>query len=1213
MRRLLALPLLLALFIPSLPARVGPPPAKPQPPSPRLMKLRMLTYDRRPSAMLKAWAPQVAEKKDDKKEPDPIDVELKALQRHVTLGQWAEVKAYFAKLTEEESKAGFEQMLRSLAMGPVPMRPGMPGGPEGLVMMGEMGSMPGGMPPGGAMAYAEKNQFAPDDLVGIAGCAPRKLEKSDLSLLGTITRQAVSSATVVEAIVRRFKDEAGKPKGALTRRQAAVILVQAGEADHVGELLPSLADARKAGDLQGLNLLARHYLARHDKGARLTLLEQAWEATQSALAVPVTPETQEEQEEALIRAVDLAPRLKENVGQEWLAASFAKEPARGMLILATIGTLSSKGLQMQAQDAAARHKVLKLQKIAVEAMLARSPRMAKEWRETLSLLASNWQREADVSYKFAENNKARLRRDRYGNIFWFEEEFFYNRRPMSFGPKPIDLTDVLEVRPGPAWLAAIRDDLRPKLAIVLCQLHLKADEEADAFPYIEDLARTHRGQAKELAREFLRVWTTNHDMNDAKRRTNPYYYIYGFERRSDGIPLTRSKQERNLVELAGWVAKLKKLEPQIGELDEELLARAFTACHSSAEVYRSEAVEKVFGPIGGLKPKTLSGLAQQMRENLAGVWRRPAEQQDKKTNRKNKDIEQEVLRGYAVGRKMVDDALVKFPNDWSLVLARAALAHDEVSFQQELKKDTSFAPRRNEAYALFRRAAELYASVARDLPEDEQSTRPYEQWFYASLGAVDLGQVSEEKVPDERQHARIKEALARLPGELADRHRERFANTLFNRMSGVRPQVKFRYLKGGFAIVGDHKAASEAKKLYEYYRDLVTEIQLVAAVDGPADVGHKRPFGVYVSLRHTRDIERESGGFGRYLQNQNTSTYFSWNYGRPTADYRDRFTETVKNALKEHFEVLSVTFETDKVRSRAEKEYGWRVTPYAYLLLKARGPQVDRLPPIRLDLDFLDTTGYVVLPVETATVVLDARSATGAGRPARNVKVTQILDERQANDGKLIVEVKASADGLVPELDELIELKPEGFEVVKTDDQGVAVSRFQQETDTITIASERTWLVTLQATTTTPPKSFRFGTSRFDGAKMVYQRYDDADMMAATEVMDLEATYAKQSRAWVWWLIGGAAGVLLAGGVLVAVLARPRKQASSKWQVPRKLTPFSAIALLERIRDEGGLDEPGRAEIRQTIERVERHYFGATNGEAVDLGQLTAVWVGKAR
>src|SRR5207245_5986250 len=191
--------------------------------------------------------------------------------------------------------------------------------------------------------------------------------------------------------------------------------------------------------------------------------------------------------------------------------------------------------------------------------------------------------------------------------------------------------------PEDLWLAAVRPDLRPRLHVLLCQLHLKADEETKAFPHIEQLAPSHPRPARDLANEFLRVWTRNHDPNAARAYTNPYMFMYGFDRRSDGIPLTRSKQERNLADLAGWVNRLKKLP--LGELDEQLLAKAFTACHSTAEVYRSAAIEKVFGPLGGLKPRVLAGLAQQMRENLAGVWRRPEEQKDKKTNRKTLDIQ----------------------------------------------------------------------------------------------------------------------------------------------------------------------------------------------------------------------------------------------------------------------------------------------------------------------------------------------------------------------------------------------------------------------------------------------------------------------------------------------------------------------------------------------------------------------------------------------
>ena len=88
---------------------------------------------------------------------------------------------------------------------------------------------------------------------------------------------------------------------------------------------------------------------------------------------------------------------------------------------------------------------------------------------------------------------------------------------------------------------------------------------------------------------------------------------------------------------------------------------------------------------------------------------------------------------------------------------------------------------------------------------------------------------------------------------------------------------------------------------------------------------------------HTREIERESGGFGKYLQNQ-TSMMYAYNYGRPLENYRDKFEEAARIALDEHFEVLSVTFQEPDIHSRAAEEYGWRITPYAYLLLKPSGP-----------------------------------------------------------------------------------------------------------------------------------------------------------------------------------------------------------------------------------------------------------------------------------
>src|SRR5207244_3904425 len=93
--------------------------AKPDAPkeSPRLQKLKALSFDRRPSAILKAWAPAVPEtpKEGEKdKKPDPLDLEMKTFQRQVTLGKWDAVKAYLAGLPEDEAKAGYKQLLQSL-------------------------------------------------------------------------------------------------------------------------------------------------------------------------------------------------------------------------------------------------------------------------------------------------------------------------------------------------------------------------------------------------------------------------------------------------------------------------------------------------------------------------------------------------------------------------------------------------------------------------------------------------------------------------------------------------------------------------------------------------------------------------------------------------------------------------------------------------------------------------------------------------------------------------------------------------------------------------------------------------------------------------------------------------------------------------------------------------------------------------------------------
>lgn len=1224
----------------AVPPGAVPPPGAAAAPLTRLARLKTLTFDRRPSAILKAWAPP---KKEDvppgtpPKDPkvEALDKELEAFQRTVVAGEWDKVKGYMAALPDEEATAAFTQILQQMQMNRPPNMDGIDPEVQQRMMMIAPGSQ----------QYAEKATFSPDDLFGLAACCPKGTnpkfvgersavfgvaaataaapkgfdEKAHLPQFANILRTAIQSGTLPEVAVKRFQAEAAKPadQAVLTRRQLAKLLTLANLAEYTADFLPTLEQAQKENDLEGMNLLSRHFIALHAKESKTGgNLEKAWNAVQVSLTLPGGKK--EDQEEALLRAVELAPKVEKELGQAWLDESFTKKPERGMDILATVGGLVSQGLATRPFQVAERGNALKLMSTAVNALLKASPERAAGWRSTLTLLAAAWVKEAEFSRQFDRSTEPRLRQDFYGNIYYSGDDdemgpMMRMQRPDM--PQPITVGDVLRARPSEEWVQAVDPGFRPKLAGLLARLHLKASEEDKAFPMIETLASAQPDEAKALVKEFLSVWTKNHDPNANRNRNRYSWFFYGFEQRAESIPLTRSKQERNLAELGEWVVRIKKLPIKFP--DDELVVKAFTACHSSAEVYKTEAIEKVFGPLGSLQPRTLAGLAQQMRSNLAGLWREPAEQEKQKTKRKKKDIQEEVLAGYAVAKQTIADGLAKFPDHWALLAAQASVMHDELNYKQELAKASDFSARRQKAFDVFQKAAGEYAKVAAKLPEDERTNLVFEQWFYASLGGCDLGLITEDKQAAPKEPARIRAALQALPPQAAEKQMDRFANDLFTRMSGAKPHLKFRYLKAGFEIVGDHKQAGEAKKVFDYYKDLVRELKLETLIDGSAQVGNGQPFGVFVNLKHTRDIERESGGFGRYLQNQNSGGYFSYNYGRPTADYKDRFEANAREVLKEHFEVLTVTFQDEKVNSRAvPNEFGWRYTPYAYLLLKPRGPQVDKLPPLRLDLDFLDTSGYAVLPIESPAVPIDCKG-TPEPRPLDKLSVTQVLDERQADKKKLLLEIKAVGVGLIPPLEQLATVESAGFEIEKVDDGGVAVKKFEEEQAANGVVSERIWTVTFKGKDGQEelPKAFTFATVKLptketDG--LIYQRYQDADLVAVPQEVQLDKQYGQKSNLWLYATVGGGIlGLGLLAGLGLILRSALRKPTDTGTALPDDLNAFSVMEILLRAKASGRLSASQRDEVDQTITKLEAYYFSdERTGTAPDLPAIAKKWVG---
>ena len=86
----------------------------------------------------------------------------------------------------------------------------------------------------------------------------------------------------------------------------------------------------------------------------------------------------------------------------------------------------------------------------------------------------------------------------------------------------------------------------------------------------------------------------------------------------------------------------------------------------------------------------------------------------------------------------------------------------------------------------------------------------------------------------------------------------------------------------------------------------------------------------------------------------------------------------------------SITFHDNKIQSRTIGQPGWRETPLAYVLLKAKDASVDRIPELKMDLDFYDSLGPALLPVSTASQVIDARPEKASARPVDKLTLTQI-------------------------------------------------------------------------------------------------------------------------------------------------------------------------------------------------------------------------------
>jgi len=809
----------------------------------------------------------------------------------------------------------------------------------------------------------------------------------------------------------------------------------------------------------------------------------------------------------------------------------------------------------------------------------------------------------------------------------------------------VTIEQMLESAPKGAWLGALELQVAASVQLAAARLILLTENLDRLAPILAAFTKTDKATAALLGNDYLLRWAQLHDPNFTQEALRQY------KLEGHAIVLTRAEQEASLRELGGMLGKLDVSTRDL--LDVELLVTAFDLCHSRAEVYTRDQFVEVFGPIDQASPTLVLALVERMRRKLGLNWRNLTVQRDAATRRNIDDVFQLVNHGYAEADQVADAWIKSHPDDWRMNCVTGSLLSDWSEFayfqavvgNEDEDRFVTYLKRTADALSHFREAAKAYSTKVPKMKQTDFDLLPYRAWFYGLLGIAHEGDVNLRKGVTREGLHEIRDAMAKLPGGAAGVHLRLFSTMVADNVKGnlIAPEMKYRYLSSAVEITGRGDRVYPAEEKVQYYESLLKEIRLESRLDGSAKIRERGSFGVFVSLVHTADLARESGGFGKYLQNETRRTVS----GRTITEqpfYRDRFEEALRLALGDFFEIRTILFadvnagahdykpaagvpaETTATRAESHATQ-WQETPLAYLHLVAKDTTVDRLPALEIELDFFDRDGKVVIPVPSPPVLIEISPDAPAKRPISEVELTEIIDSRELVEHKrLKMDVVATAHGLIPGLDELIDMKSFGLPVVSVDDrEGLLVRELKADDSGMYPMSERSWTVELDPTSLLRGAKeridFQFPKTLSTETKVVFRTYKDLDPIEAASLVPLVEGEEVKSVAqpdYRVWALGFGAAILALGGLIYWVMRkRPDViERAPPFVVPRDVTPFSVVSLLHRIRTspDAQLTEEARVELYREIVTLERAAFATktTPQSTPDLELLAARWVRSA-
>ena len=922
--------------------------------------MRELDFTRKPEAVLAARAKlgfgQVAHPNPDTAQPMDL---ARWIHLQVMAGEWATFAQFISTRPLAESEPMYAAILQSMNRGDT-----------GLL---------------------------PEEVLAFAEASPSEFKPWQLTALGKMLENAgkkYSTGAMLQAI-REGTRLFGTTDDA-TRRRTIDFLAGGGLLAEAYQFLPPLEDARAAGDGALLLVHARYLLDLATKAGegpegealRLKAFTILCEATL------LERESFEHRRDALSRAIALINSVPRVQVSPWLSQVFAS-PSLGPAALELMALTATSIGNMQL-DVTQRAKAILSLKESVDILLARDDVDSATLRVPLRMLTTALVTEM--------------------------EQAINERGAQRFLARESQL--LLRAIPSEKWLKALEPSLATRARIACICLATVADETDLALTLLDNAIAHSPAEAALYADQFLAKWTIRLAPMDEYQPE--MMMMYSFYR--DGMPmapLTRGRQRRNLDHLDGLMTTLRSAGVDPRALPS--IVGAFKACHARTEVYERSDITRIFGGVNAMPAATAAGLAATMGASLNGDWRSRAVQKAVGTKRTDSEVALLVDRGYGLALELLAGAIANRPDAWNLAILNAALSYDRLQFKQA--QTTAQDPvKQNEyrkaAFEAFGNASARYvAALAAGETRDDPTV--YRRWFGAAMGTAELNFLRSDDLPKEGtlqddQIDLIRKSIGTLERESADRHLAAFASDIEDAVTRAEPEVKPRLVRHALRVIGDHSAGASLRAMEELYRDLVKhEIKLRLAIDGSDDVGVKQPFGALLSLRFTHSVDRETGGFSKYLQN---GVFGRVGNSYRQMNYRDELQKTIERSIGKDFEVVAVGFFDAFMPPRGvveDGQDGWLEKPLAYLVLSRRDASTDRVSSVVMDMQFTDQTGPVTLEIPSNTPLLSA-SATHAARPMSDLTITQLVDTRAVADGAgtdtVTLEVRMRGSGVLPDL-----------------------------------------------------------------------------------------------------------------------------------------------------------------------------------------------------